>query len=68
MWNITLESIVIGCDGLNALHQGLDVDSVRITSKKHQFDLLSGMQGYIRDSSVIYIYQSIAWAIKMSIS
>ena len=55
MWNIKSGSIKIGCDGLNALQQGMGVDSVHITSKQRQFDLLSGIQGYIRDSSITYI-------------
>ena len=55
MWNIQSGSIVLGCDGLNALQQALDVDGVNITSKQQQFDLLSGIQGYIKDSNIKYI-------------
>ena len=55
MWNILSGSIVLGCDGLNALQQALDVDGVNITSKQQQFDLLSGIQGYIKDSNIKYI-------------
>lgn len=47
-------SVTIGCDGINALYKALDC-AYRVTtcSQKH-FDLLSGIQGYIRDSVIKY--------------
>ena len=55
LWKIRSGAIVLGCDGINALYQALDIKNVTISSKQQQFDLLSGIQGYIRDSIIKFI-------------
>ena len=54
MWNLDKGSIVIGCDGINALYEALDYRYRTTTCHQKQFDLLSGIQGYIRDSVIKY--------------
>ena len=55
LWKIRSGAIVLGCDGINALYQALDIKNLTISSKQQQFDLLSGIQGYIRDSIIKFI-------------
>ena len=47
-------SVVIGCNGINALFEALDYEYRSTTCHKKHFDFLSGIQGYIRDSIIKY--------------
>ena len=47
--------ITIGCDGKNALEQAVLVKDNVLSCQQQHFDLLSGIQGYIKDSCLTYI-------------
>ena len=49
------EWIMIGCDGKDKLPQALDINIEEISSKQQQFDLLSGIQWYVRVSTLKYM-------------
>ena len=55
MRNLDEGAIMIGCNGINALYEALDYRYRITTCHQKQFDLLSGIQGYIRDSVIKYI-------------
>ena len=44
----------VGCDGKNALDQSFQIDHNIISCQQQHFDLLSGIQGYVRDSWIQY--------------
>jgi hypothetical protein len=46
--------IMIVCDGKNALEQALNTEYNITSCQQQHFDLLSGIQGYIRDSCIQY--------------
>ena len=46
--------ITIGCDGKNALEQAVLVKENVISCQQQHFDLLSGIQGYIKNSCLTY--------------
>ena len=54
VWGLQTGGVLIGCDGKSALKQAVDVDDSITTCQHQHFDLLSGIQGYIRDSSIVY--------------
>ena len=54
VWGITQGGILIGCDGKDALKQAVDTNEVCTSCKQQHFDLLSGIQGYIRGSCLKY--------------
>ena len=53
-WAINKGGIIIGCDGKEALKQAIDIDTKVTSCKQQQFDLLSGIQGYVRASELQY--------------
>ena len=55
VWKLKYGGILICCDGKDALNQAVNVDEINISCKQQQFDLLSGVQGYIRQSPIIYL-------------
>ena len=55
MWNLDKGAIIIGCDGINDLYQALDVAYNPTTSNQKRFNLLSGIQEYVRYSTIQYI-------------
>ena len=55
MWALKLGSVTLGYDEINTFYEVLDWKYRATTSNQQQFDLLSGIQGYIRDSSVTYV-------------
>lgn len=57
--SITKVSITLGCDGIGVLYQLVDVARYTSSSKQQYFDLLSGIQGYIRSSLIIYTLDGI---------
>ena len=54
VWSLEGGGITLGCDGENALYEALDYTKKSTSCNQQQYDLLSGIQGYIRDSSVNY--------------
>ena len=54
MWGLLKGSVVIGCDGINALYEALDYTYMITTCQQKHFDVLSKIQGYIRDSVIKY--------------
>ena len=54
VWRLTKGSILVGCDGKTTLEQALQFRKNRTSSKQKHFDLLSGIQGYVRDSVISY--------------
>ena len=59
VWNITKGHVTLGCDGMQAGLQGLDVLNNTTVCTQQSFDLLSGIQGYLKDSNVTYTYKHI---------
>ena len=55
VWGLTEGGILIGCDGKDALNQSLNVQEIFTVCQQQQFDLLSGIQGYIRASPITYL-------------
>ena len=55
LWGLEKGEITIGCDGINALHESLDFYYKPTSCNQQQFDLLSGIQGYLRCSEIRYI-------------
>ena len=51
--------ILIGCDGKSALEQSISVEENLCTCSQQHFDLISGIQGYIKDSCLKYTSQYI---------
>ena len=47
-------SVVISCDGIVALYEKLDYTYRITTCQQKHFDVLSGIQGYIRNSVIKY--------------
>ena len=54
VWGISGGGITLGCDGLGALYQSVDVKYFITSCKQQHFDLISGIQGYIRPSAITY--------------
>ena len=46
--------IIVGCDGKNALEQTVLFKENLCSCQQQHFDLISGIQGYIRDSTITY--------------
>ena len=59
VWKIANGHITLGCDGKQAGLQALDIEHYRTTCTQQSFDLLSGIQGYIRASTIKYTYRHI---------
>ena len=55
LWGLEQGEITIECDGINALHESLDFRYKPISCNQQQFDLLSGIQGYLRSSTIRYV-------------
>ena len=54
VWGLPSGSVIVGCDGKSALKQAMSLDNV-LTCKQAHFDLLSGIQGYVRESKIKYV-------------
>ena len=54
VWGVSGGGITLGCDGLGALYQSVDVKYFITSCKQQHFDLISGIQGYIRPSAITY--------------
>ena len=59
VWQLKEGKITLGCDGIQAGLQSLDVINRKIVCTQQSFDLLSGIRGYLRDSNITYIYKHI---------
>ena len=55
VWGFTKGGILLGCDGKDALNQAINIEQTMTVCQQQQFDLLSGIQGYVRASSIIYL-------------
>ena len=55
VWGLTKGGILIGCDGQEALKQSLHINNRMTVCHQQQFDLLSGIQGYVRASAIEYL-------------
>ena len=54
-WALKEGNITIGCDGLISLNEAFEYVSRPTLCCQQQFDLLSGIQGYLRQSELTYI-------------
>ena len=45
---------MLGCDGMNALMEAMDFECRSTSSNQQQYDLLSGVQGYLQESTITY--------------
>ena len=43
---------MLGCDGKDALNQSINIKQTMTVCQQQQFDLLSGIQGYLRASPI----------------
>ena len=59
VWGIKKGKITIGCDGINAPKETLDFGYKPTSCNQQQFDLLSGIQGYIRTSNITYVAEHV---------
>ena len=55
IWSISSGGILIGCDGKAALDQALNIKENTTACQQQQFDIISGIQGYVRASTVEYL-------------
>ena len=55
VWGLTEGRILIECDGKDALNQTLNTQEAFTVCQQHQFDLLGGIQGYLRASPIQYL-------------
>ena len=55
VWGLTKGGILLGCDGKEALNQSLHIKNRMTVCHQQQFDLLSGIQGYVRASVIKYL-------------
>jgi len=55
MWTLTGGCILIGCDGKVALDQALNIKDNMTSYQQQQFDMISGIQGYIQVSTIEYL-------------
>ena len=55
IWSISGGGILIGCDGKAALDQALNIKENKTACQQQQFDIISGIQGYVRASTVEYL-------------
>ena len=55
VWGLTKGGILLGCDGKDALNQAINIEQTMTVCQQQQFDLLSGIQGYVRASLIIYL-------------
>ena len=53
VYGLVQGGVSIGCDGLSALQQAVSKIKTATSAQQH-FDLISGIQGYIHDSKIIY--------------
>ena len=47
VWGLQQGGILLGCDGKEALYQSLLIKNRMTVCHQQQFDLLSGIQGYV---------------------
>ena len=55
VWGLTKGGILMGCDGIEALNQSLNIQKNMTVCHQQQFDILSGIQGYVRTSNIEYL-------------
>jgi len=55
MWTLTGGGILNGCDGKAAPDQALNIKNNMRSCQQQQFDMISGIQGYVRDSKIEYL-------------
>ena len=59
VWKIHKGHVTLGCDGKQAGLQSLDIENQRTICTQQSFDLLSGVQGYLRTSNIAYTYKHV---------
>ena len=55
VWGLSKGGILMGCDGIEALNQSLNIQKNMTVCHQQQFDILSGIQGYVRTSNIEYL-------------
>jgi len=55
MWTLIGGGILIECDGKAALDQALNIKDNIASCQQQQFDMISGIQGYVRASTIEYL-------------
>ena len=53
VYGLSKGEVIVGCDGISALQEAI-YNNKTATSAQQHFDLISGMQGYITESKVVY--------------
>ena len=59
VWGLTKGTITLGCDGDQAGLQALDIHSRTTVCTQQSFDLLSGIQGKLKSSTITYTYRHV---------
>ena len=54
VWGQTAGSVVVACDGKEALRQAFLTATSRLSCQNAEFDLISGIRGYVRRSKIIF--------------
>jgi len=55
MWTVIGRGVLIGCDGKAALDQSLNIKDNMTSCQQQQFDMISGIQGYVIASKIEYL-------------
>ena len=61
LWDLKEGTVTLRCDGINTLHQALEFKYNPTSASQHQFDLLSGIQGYILYGTISYTPKYVKW-------